>query len=100
MRHYHYAVHLYRSPRIRPCAPDCPALHYGEIGAFLIGSSTYIKVYAEDGLRSLNRQYQTMKFSEDECVTLIGRVLGILAPDDFAKPEDIRIYQQIHAGEA
>ena len=80
-------------------APECPALHYGEIGAFLIGSSTYIKVYAEDGLRSLNRQYKTMKFAEDERVTLIGRVLGILEPDDFAKPEDIRLYQQIHAGE-
>lgn len=80
--------------------PGCPALQYGETGAFIIGNSTYIKVYEKDGLHSLNRSYPTMTFSEDDSVYLIGRVLGILDPDtDFARPEEIRMYQQLRAGE-
>ena len=81
--------------------PGCPALRYGETGAFIIGSSTYIKVYEKDGLHSLNRHYKTMTFSEDDSVYLIGRVLGILDPEtDFARPADIQLYRQMHAEEA
>ena len=80
--------------------PGCPALQYGETGAFIIGNSTYIKVYEKDGLHSLNRRYKTMTFSADDSVYLIGRVLGILDPDtDFAQPEEIRMYQQLRSGE-
>ncbi|MBP0966265.1 MAG: helix-turn-helix transcriptional regulator [Oscillospiraceae bacterium] len=80
--------------------PGCPALQYGETGAFIIGNSTYIKVYEKDGLHSLNKRYKTMTFSEDDSVYLIGRVLGILDPDtDFAQPEEIQMYQQLRAAE-
>ena len=65
-------------------------LNYGEVGAFMIGNETYIKVYQEDGLHSLNRQYQTMRFHEDERVFLIGRVLGILDESEVAAQENLR----------
>ena len=78
--------------------PGCPALQYGETGAFIIGNSTYIKVYEKDGLHSLNKRYKTMTFAEEDSVYLIGRVMGILDPDrDVAQEEDIQTYQLIHA---
>ena len=81
--------------------PGCPALQYGETGAFMIGNSAYIKVYDKDGLYSLNRYYKTMTFSDDDSVYLIGRVLGILDPEtDLACPADIQRYRQMHAEEA
>lgn len=76
--------------------PDGPDLRYGEIGAFIIGNETYIKVYEEDGLHSLNPQYGIMRFAEEECVYLIGRVLGVFDKSQYAKPEDIEKYQLVH----
>jgi len=76
--------------------PDGPELNYGEIGAFIIGNETYIKVYKEDGLHSLNHRYKTMHFNEDESVYLIGRVLGIFDKSQYAKPEDIEKYELVH----
>ena len=75
--------------------PGSPELQYGEIGAFITGNSTYIKVYEKDGLHSLNKRYKTLKFSEDDSVFLIGRVLGILDPNDIATSEDIIKYQRM-----
>lgn len=72
--------------------PGCPALQFGEVGAFIVGNSTYIKVYEKDGLHSLNKHYQTMHFAEDDSVYLIGRVLGILEPDEIASEADIEQY--------
>lgn len=78
--------------------PGCPALQYGETGAFIVGNSTYIKIYEKDGLHSLNKRYKTMKFSADDSVFLIGRVLGILEPStDVATSEDIFEFQRIKA---
>ena len=74
----------------------CPELQYGEIGAFSIGNSTYIKVFEEDRLHSLNENYDTMTFTEDDSVTLIGRVLGILEPTSIASDRDIERYMETH----
>lgn len=79
--------------------PGCPQLRYGEVGAFIIGNNTYIKVYGEDGLHSLNEDYDTMHFSEDDSVYLIGRVLGILLPDEIAADKDIEKYFAVHKHE-
>lgn len=78
--------------------PGCPALQYGETGAFIVGNSTYIKVYEKDGLHSLNKRYKTMKFAADDSVYLIGRVLGILDPDEVASKEDTVQYLGKQAG--
>ncbi len=76
--------------------PGCPELQYGEVGAFSIGNSTYIKVYEEEGLVSLNENYDIMIFSENDNVTLIGRVLGILEPSSIASNKDAERYEAMH----
>ena len=69
--------------------PDAPELCSGEIGAFIVGNETYIKQYEKDGLHSLNPEYKTMRFSEEASVYLIGRVLGVLAPEAIATDDDV-----------
>lgn len=76
--------------------PDAPDLQLGEVGAFIVGNETYIKVYGEEGLESLNPKYKTMHFGENESVYLIGRVMGILDPRQVATAEDIDKYQLLH----
>ena len=72
--------------------PDASALQYGEVGAFIAGNETYIKVSVEDGLHSLNPAYGVIRFGEDTPVYLIGRVTGTLAPEEIASEEDIARY--------
>lgn len=74
-------------------------LKYGEIGAFIIGNETYIKQYEKDGLHSLNPDYPVMHFEDEDAVYLIGRVLGVLEPEGYAKQSDIDRYKLIHSEE-
>lgn len=76
--------------------PDAPDLQPGEVGAFIVGNETYIKVYGEDGLQSLNPNYKTMHFDESTSVYLIGRVMGILDPNQIATASDVDKYQMLH----
>ena len=68
------------------------ALRYGEIGAFIVGNETYIKRYEEDGLHSLNRKYEVLRFGEDQSVYLIGRVVGLVRQKDIPTQEDVEMY--------
>ncbi len=72
--------------------PDAPELSNGEIGAFIVGNETYIKQYEKDGLHSLNPDYAPMHFTDDASVYLIGRVLGVLAPEDIAADSDVEAF--------
>ena len=76
--------------------PDAPELKEGEIGAFIVGNETYIKEYREDGLHSLNPKYDVMRFSDEESVYLIGRVMGVLSPESIATEADVKRYLAIH----
>ena len=76
--------------------PDASNLQFGEVGAFIVGNETYIKVYSEEGLQSLNPDYDTMHFDESASVYLIGRVTGILSPDQIATEADVDKYQMLH----
>ena len=69
-------------------------LYYGEIGAFSVGNETYIKQYSKRGLVSLNKRYKLMRFTEEEKVYLIGRVLGVLDPDAIVSYEDMQRYER------
>ena len=80
--------------------PGCPELRYGEVGAFIVGNCIYIKVYEQDGLHSLNENYDTMTFNDDDSVYLIGRVLGILSPDEIAAEADIERFMTVHGSKA
>ena len=77
--------------------PDAPELNSGEIGAFIVGNETYIKQYEEDGLHSLNPAYETMHFDGDASVYLIGRVLGVLKPEDIASENDVEKYKKVNS---
>jgi len=76
--------------------PDAPDLPLGEVGAFIVGNETYIKVYREEGLESLNPKYPIMHFHDAESVYLIGRVTGILDPKQVATAQDVDKFQMLH----
>lgn len=75
---------------------DSGELTPGDIGAFMIDNETYIKEYQEDGLHSLNPKYDVMHFSDEESVYLIGRVIGVLDPENIATEADVKRYLAIH----
>ena len=75
---------------------DSGELTPGDIGAFMIDNETYIKEYREDGLHSLNPKYDVMHFSDEESVYLIGRVTGVLNPENIATEADVKRYLAIH----
>ena len=75
---------------------DSGELTHGDIGAFMIDNETYIKEYREDGLHSLNPKYDVMRFSDEESVYLIGRVMGVLSPESIATEADVKRYLAIH----
>lgn len=77
--------------------PDAPDLQLGEVGAFIVGNETYIKVYREEGLESLNPKYPVMHFHDAESVYLIGRVTGILDPKQVATAQDVDKFQMLHS---
>lgn len=60
--------------------PDAAPLQPGEVGAFLAGNETYIKVLGRGVLESLNPAYPPLRFDEEAGIRLIGRVVGILDP--------------------
>ncbi|MCQ2417791.1 MAG: helix-turn-helix domain-containing protein [Oscillospiraceae bacterium] len=65
----------------------------GEIGAFIFGNETYIKQYQKSGLRSLNKKYKMIKFTEEDSVFIIGRVLGVLPEDAVVSLENSIRYE-------
>lgn len=70
-------------------------LRFGEVGAFIVGNETYIKEYREDGLHSRNKNYDVLRFGDEVSVYLIGRVLGIAAPEEVADEEDVKAFALI-----
>ena len=68
-------------------------LREGEIGAFIVGNEMYIKEYRPDGLHSLNKKYDVLKFDADQAVYLIGRVLTVLEPEAIASQSDIEKFR-------
>ena len=74
---------------------DNSPLRFGEVGAFIVGNETYIKVYQEDGLHSLNKDYEVLRFEEEQSVYLIGKVLGKVSPEEVADEEDVRAFLTI-----
>ena len=61
----------------------------GETGAFISGNECYLKVYHPDGLYSLNPAYPPIRFSANDAVYLIGRVLGKVQKEDIVIKEEV-----------
>ncbi len=68
----------------------------GEIGIFVADGDGYVKEYHEDGLHSHNPAYPVLRFTEDDNVRCIGRVLGALTEKQFASREEIQIFEEMH----
>lgn len=71
----------------------------GEIGVFVIAGEGYIKEYQKDGLHSHNPKYKTIHPSEDDNVRCVGRVLGVIGPDQIATPEESTVLDEFYAEE-
>ena len=76
--------------------PDCDDILPGEIGAFIYGNEAYIKEYQRDGLHSLNKEYETLHFTDEDKVFFIGKVIGVLDDNDFASEKDIEKYLSVY----
>ena len=70
------------------------ALKEGEIGIFVCGDSGYIKEYHKDGLYSHNHRYGPIRFSGEDSVRCIGKVLGALRKEQVATENDIELYRE------
>ena len=72
----------------------CDSLREGQIGIFVNGDAGYIKEYRHDGLYSHNPKYQVMRFSEEDHVRCIGKVLGLLREEQIAGADEIAAWKQ------
>lgn len=70
----------------------------GEIGIFTAGDAGYIKEYRKEGLVSHNPAYPVMRFSENEEVRCIGKVIGILREDQIPGAADIEAFVSSEGG--
>ena len=68
------------------------SLREGEIGIFVVGDMGYIKEYSKEGLVSHNPAYPLMRFSGDEEVRCIGKVIGVLDGSQIADEADIELF--------
>ena len=64
----------------------------GEIGIFTNGNAGYMKEYRKEGLYSLNPEYPLMRFSENDDVRCVGKVIGIVRKDMIPTSTDIERY--------
>ena len=53
-----------------------PSVREGEIGIFIHHNAGYIKQYMKDGLHSINPDYPVMRFTQEDQITCMGKVLG------------------------
>lgn len=68
----------------------------GAIGAFQTENALYIKVYRPDGLYSLNPAFPPMLFADYDEIRLIGRVNGIITPDDIAAEQEAALFRELN----
>lgn len=71
----------------------------GDIGIFVVAGDGFVKEYQQDGLRSHNPKYSMIHPTEDDNVRCVGRVLGIVDPDQLATPEESVILDELFAEE-
>ena len=67
----------------------------GEIGIFIANGDGFVKEYQPDGLHSHNPEYPVLRFSEGDDVRCVGRVLGVVEPDQYATGADLEILEEI-----
>ena len=76
-----------------------PELREGEIGIFVVNGDGFVKEYRRDGLHSHNPAYHTIRFSGDDRVTCVGRVLGAVRSGQYADDAEIEAWREARRGE-
>lgn len=79
--------------------PDASAISFGDVIACTVSGTPYVKIYAKDGLRSINKEYATIHVSSDDTVILLGRVIGAVPEIDLVTEEEERELREIFADE-
>ena len=72
---------------------NAPKLRYGETGIFINYNELYIKEYQPDGLYSTNPKYEPIRFTADDQVYIIGRVLEKIPEEAIATYKDIEKFE-------
>ena len=67
----------------------------GEIGIFIANGEGFVKEYQPDGLHSHNPDYPVLRFSEGDDVRCVGRVLGVVDPEQYATGADLEMLDEI-----
>lgn len=65
---------------------------YGEVGIFQVDNSLYIKEFRKEGLHSLNPRWPLMNKKDYGSIRFVGRVIGVISPDEFATSDEIRAF--------
>ena len=69
-------------------------LKQGEIGIFIANGEGLVKEYRKNGLYSHNPAYPLLRFSKEDDVRCVGRVLRALSQDEFASPEELEVLKE------
>lgn len=67
----------------------------GEIGIFIVNGDGFVKEYQPDGLHSHNPEYPVLHFSDGDDVRCVGRVLGVVDPDQYANDAELEMLEEI-----
>ena len=78
---------------------DASDLEYGDIIACIVAGTPYVKIYEKDGLHSINPKYSVIGVTEDDNMRLIGRVVGLVDPDDMASEAETKELMEVFADE-
>lgn len=78
---------------------DASDLEYGDIIACVVAGTPYVKIYEKDGLHSINPKYSVIEVTDDDNMRLIGRVVGLVDPDDLASEAETRELMEVFADE-
>lgn len=63
----------------------------GEIGIFVANGEGLVKEYRKNGLHSHNPAYPLRRFSKEDDVRCVGRVLRAVGQDEFASAEELEV---------
>ena len=78
---------------------DASDLEYGDIIACIVAGTPYVKIYEKDGLHSINPKYSVIGVTDDDNMRLIGRVVGLVDPDDMASEAETKELMEVFADE-
>lgn len=73
---------------------DLTQIRPGDIGIFYTEGTCFIKQFQPDGLYSLNPKYPPMLFKSYDEITVVGRVLAVVYPEDYPSEEEVALYKQ------